>query len=146
MQLVDRDMAAGMLFSCCHFMSLQLFWDSGMRTGQVCVFLQVTVLSVLGKGDLRLQLEHSFGFLLCVKSVISCLVWVNSYFEEIFFFFSWVISLDNVSHGLTGTCCIVNLWFSLWAISVACVSSTFNFSLVAFPYFGRIRSTCREIL
>lgn len=55
----------------------------------------------------------------------------------------WVISLDNVSHGLTGTCCIVNLWFSLWAISVA-VSLLLSISLWSpSPILGEF-SPCAE--
>lgn len=124
----------------------------------------VMVLSYKGTAkDLGLELGPSFAFLFCLYFFFLKLIpllWVCSVFNQsfpvwceltvplvdFFFFLLWVILLENVSHGLTGTCCIVNLWFSLWAISVACVSSTCSFPLVAIPYFRRTQSTCREIL
>lgn len=114
-QLGDRDMAAGLLFSCCHSsFSESVAWGPGRSVG----FNKWLSCQFWAKGTSDSSRIAALDF--CSASNQSFPVWCElAVTSENVPPRPRVISLDDVSHGLTGTCCIVNLWFSLWAISVA---------------------------
>lgn len=75
-------MAAGLLFSCCHSsFSETVAWGLGRA---VCFYKWLSC-QFWAKGTSDSSWIAAFDFC-CLESVISCLVWVNSYFGEFFFF------------------------------------------------------------